>query len=294
MSSMKISKAIIPVAGLGTRMLPATKEIPKELLPILDKPLIQHVVDEVVSSGINEIIFITRMNKSEVFKHFIKNSELENFLINKKKKNLLKKFPNNALKNTKFFYVNQDKPKGLGHAILAAEKFIKNESFAVFLPDEFLITRYLETDFKRMIKNFLSSGKSQILVEKVPKKLVSQYGIVDLAQNSLSIKNNVDILDIEEKPQINKAPSRNRVVGRYILPVEIFDYLKITKPGIANEIQLTDAIRKFLKNNKNSFQATLSNSDIFDCGSLKGFVGANIALGLQNKELKKYIKEIIS
>ena len=294
MSSMKISKAIIPVAGLGTRMLPATKEIPKELLPILDKPLIQHVVDEVVSSGINEIIFITRKNKSEVFKHFIKNSELENFLINKKKKNLLKKFPNNALKNTKFFYVNQDKPKGLGHAILAAEKFIKNESFAVFLPDEFLITRYLETDFKRMIKNFLSSGKSQILVEKVPKKLVSQYGIVDLAQNSLSIKNNVDILDIEEKPQINKAPSRNRVVGRYILPVEIFDYLKITKPGIANEIQLTDAIRKFLKNNKNSFQATLSNSDIFDCGSLKGFVGANIALGLQNKELKKYIKEIIS
>ena len=121
----------------------------------------------------------------------------------------------------KFFYVNQDKPKGLGHAILAAEKFIKNESFAVFLPDEFLITRYLETDFKRMIKNFLSSGKSQILVEKVPKKLVSQYGIVDLAQNSLSRKNNVDILDIEEKPQINKAPSRNRVVGRYILPVEI-------------------------------------------------------------------------
>ncbi len=291
---MKISKAIIPVAGLGTRMLPATKEIPKELLPILDKPLIQHVVDEVVSSGINEIIFITRKNKTEVYKHFLKNSELENFLINKKKKNLLKKFPNNALKNTKFFYVNQDKPKGLGHAILAAEKFIKNESFAVFLPDEFLITKYLETDFKRMIKNFLSSGKSQILVEKVPKKLVSQYGIVDLAKNSLSIKNNVDILDIEEKPQINKAPSRNRVVGRYILPVEIFDYLKITKPGIANEIQLTDAIKKFLKNNKNSFQATLSNSDIFDCGSLKGFVGANIALGLQNKELKKYIKEIIS
>ena len=291
---MKISKAIIPVAGLGTRMLPATKEIPKELLPILDKPLIQHVVDEAVSSGINEIIFITRKNKTEVYKHFLKNSELENFLINKKKKNLLKKFPNNALKNTKFFYVNQDKPKGLGHAILAAEKFIKNESFAVFLPDEFLITKYLGTDFKRMIKNFLSSGKSQILVEKVPKKLVSQYGIVDLAKNSLSIKNNVDILDIEEKPQINKAPSRNRVVGRYILPVEIFDYLKITKPGIANEIQLTDAIKKFLKNNKNSFQATLSNSDIFDCGSLRGFVGANIALGLQNKELKKYIKEIIS
>tara|TARA_B100001093_G_scaffold503230_1_gene557332 strand:+ start:339 stop:1223 length:885 start_codon:yes stop_codon:yes gene_type:complete len=290
----RITKAIIPVAGLGTRMLPATKEIPKELLPILDKPLIQHVVEEAVSAGISEIIFVTRKGKNEIKRHFLKNVDLEDFLIKYKKKEILKKFPNNFLKKIKYFSVYQKEPLGLGDAILTAKKFIKEESFAVFLPDEFLMPKNLKKDFQRMIERYQSSGKSQILVEEIPKKLVSQYGIVKLSQGKLTPNKSLDISDIEEKPNPSESPSRNRVVGRYILPVKIFEYIKTTKPGKSNEIQLTDAIKKFLKENNNSFQATLSNSDIFDCGSIKGFVGANIALGSKDKKIKNYLKEIIN
>lgn len=289
----KITKAVIPVAGLGTRMLPVTKEIPKELLPVLDKPVIQHVVEEAVSAGISEIIFVTRKGKNGIKRHFLKNEELENFLIKDKKTEILKKFPNNSLKKIKYFFVYQKEPLGLGDAILTAKKFIKNESFAVFLPDEFLMPKNSKKDFQRMIERYQSSGKSQILVEEIPKKLVSQYGIVKLFQGKLTFNKSLDISDIVEKPNQTESPSRNRVVGRYILPVEIFEHIKTIKPDKGNEIQLTDAIKKFLNENNHSFQATLSDSDIFDCGSPKGFVGANIALGSKDKKIKNYIKEII-
>ena len=292
MNLKNISKAIIPVAGLGTRMLPITKEVPKELLPIFDKPLIQHVVEEAVSVGISEIIFVKREGKNLVKDYFSKNTELEKSLKRKKKDEIIKRFPNHFLKKIKFSYINQKKPLGLGDAILTAKDFIQNESFAVFLPDELLISKNLKLDFERMIDNHLLNGKSQILVEKISRNLVSQYGIVKLQNNKLTLKEPADIVDIIEKPSFKEAPSKNRVVGRYILSAKIFENLLNTKPGKNNEIQLTDAIKDCLNKNKLSFQATLSNSEIYDCGSLKGFVGANIALSLKDRKIKKYIKEI--
>lgn len=290
----KISKAVIPVAGLGTRMLPVTKELPKELLPILSKPLIQHIVEEAIEAGISEIIFITRNGKEAVKNHFDNNYELESYLNEKGKKDILKKLPNYIFKKIHFFSVLQKKPLGLGHAILTAEHIIQNESFAVLLPDEFLISKNKNSDLKRMLSNFKTFNQNQILVEKVPKKNISQYGVVKVRANKLTINNPQNIIDIVEKPLLKDAFSNKRVVGRYIFSSSIFKYLKKTKPGKDNEIQLTDSIKEKIIKEKNSFQATLSNSEIYDCGSLKGFVGANIALGLKDKALKKHIMESLN
>lgn len=290
----KISKAVIPVAGLGTRMLPVTKELPKELLPILSKPLIQHIVEEAIEAGISEIIFITRNGKEAIKNHFDNNYELESYLNEKGKKDVLKKLPNYIFKKIHFFSVLQKKPLGLGHAILTAEHIIQNESFAVLLPDEFLISKNKNSDLKRMLSNYKTFNQNQILVEKVPKKNTSQYGVVKLRANKLTINNPQNIIDIVEKPLLKDALSNKRVVGRYIFSSSIFKYLKKTKPGKDNEIQLTDSIKEKIIKEKNSFQATLSNSEIYDCGSLKGFVGANIALGLKDKALKKHIMESLN
>ena len=289
----KITKAVIPVAGLGTRMLPATKEIPKELLPILDKPIIQYIVVEAVNAGISEIIFVTNASKETIKNHFKQNLTLEKYLKEKKKKDTLSKFPNYLFKKINFSSVLQKAPLGLGHAILAAEKKIKNENFAVFLPDEFLVSKTDKSDFNRMLDNYSKTSKNQILVEKVPKKIISNYGVVKLKSNKISVTKPENILDIIEKPLYRDAPSDKRVVGRYILPNIIFKFLKKTKPGADNEIQLTDALRKMILQNSDSFQATLSESKIFDCGSMKGFVGANIAMGLKDKDLKKHIMETL-
>ena len=291
---MKISKAVIPVAGLGTRMLPATKEVPKELMPILDKPLIQHVVNEAASSGIKEIIFVTRPGKKSVTKYFSINQELESYLIKKKKSTIKRKLPNKIFKNIQFFSVVQKEPLGLGHAILSSQKIIKDEPFVVLLPDELLISKTKMLDLKLMINNFKNFKKYQILVEKVSKKLISNYGVVDLKKSDLTFTRPSLIKDIIEKPKANLAPSNKRVIGRYLLPGSIFKYLKKVKPGKDNEIQLTDAIKKMIFEEDNCFQATLSNSIVYDCGSVKGFIGANIAMAMKGKSLKKYLKEIIN
>ena len=222
---MKISKAVIPVAGLGTRMLPAPKEVPKELMPILDKPLIQHVVNEAASSGIKEIIFVTRPGKESVKKYFSINQELESYLI-KKKSTIKRKLPNKIFKNIQFFSVVQKEPLGLGHAILSSQKIIKDEPFVVLLPDELLISKTKMLDLKLMINNFKNFKKYQILVEKVSKKLISNYGVVDLKKSDLTFTRPSLIKDIIEKPKANLAPSNKRVIGRYLLPGSIFKYLK--------------------------------------------------------------------
>lgn len=291
---MKISKAVIPVAGLGTRMLPATKEVPKELMPILDKPLIQHVVNEAASSGIKEIIFVTRPGKKSVKKYFGINQELESYLVKKKKSTIKRKLPNKIFKNIQFISVVQKEPLGLGHAILSSQKIIQDEPFVVLLPDELLISKTKILDLKLMINNFKNFKKYQILVEKVSKKLISNYGVVDLKKSDLTITRPSLIKDIIEKPKANLAPSNKRVIGRYLLPGSIFKYLEKVKPGKDNEIQLTDAIKKMIFEEDNCFQATLSNSMVYDCGSVKGFIGANIAMAMKDKSLKKYLKEIIN
>lgn len=293
MEENKVSKAIIPVAGLGTRMLPATKAIPKELLPILNKPIIQYVVEEAISAGIKEIIFITRSGKGAIENHFDVNYELEHILEKKGKKRILKSVNNLIPNNVKISSIRQDKPLGLGHAIHCAKHIINKEPFAVLLPDEILLSNHQSKDFSEMLKFFQKSGKGQVLVEKVPKKLVSNYGVVDVKKKIIKPLSSSSIYELIEKPRSNSSPSNLRIVGRYILPYEIMIILSTIKKGKDGEIQLTDALDFFIKKNPASLEAFLSNSHIFDCGSKEGFLSANIAFAARDKKLHKYIKQNI-
>lgn len=290
----KVKKAIIPVAGYGTRMLPATKAVAKELLPILDIPLIQKIIEEAADGGIEEIILVTRSGKEAIENHLDNNFELETLLKKNNKQKILKKFPKYLLSNINFLSIRQENPKGLGHAIFSALPALKEgEPFAVFLPDEFLLPKGKDIDFKKMMDNYLYSGNGQLLVEKVSKKIISNYGVVDINKAPISIIKSKEVKNVIEKPEFNKVPSNLRIVGRYILPYEIMNLLSNLKPGKNKEIQLTDAIKKLLKEGY-MLEANLSNSRIFDCGSLKGFLGANIAVASQDKKMKKYLKEILN
>ena len=290
----KVKKAIIPVAGYGTRMLPATKAVPKELLPILDIPLIQKIIEEAVEGGIEEIILITRSGKEAIENHLDNNFELETLLKKTNKHKTLKKFPRFLLKNINFLSIRQESPRGLGHAIFSALPALEEgEPFAVFLPDEFLLPKGKDIDFKKMMDNYFNSGNGQLLVEKIPKKNITNYGVVDIRNSSISVIKNKEVIDVVEKPSLKQAPSNLRIVGRYILPYEIMKFLSKLKPGKNKEIQLTDAIKKLLLTKDFKLEANLSNSSIFDCGSLKGFLGANIAMAAQDRKMKKYLKEIL-
>ena len=291
--SIKVKKAIIPVAGLGTRMLPATKAIPKELLPILDKPLIQIVVEEAIQGGIEEIIFVTRSGKEAIENHFDVNFELEHKLETSGKKKILKNLKNSITKKVKITSIRQEEALGLGHAILCANHLINDEPFAVLLPDEILMPKEDSHDFAEMLSYYEKSGKGQILVEKVSKKMISNYGVVDINGSSIRKSISASISKLVEKPKQHKSPSNLRIVGRYILPFKIMSILLKQKKGKDGEIQLTDALDNLVKNHPSTLQAFLSNSDIFDCGSKKGFFGANLAMALRDKDMKKYIKEIV-
>ena len=291
---MQIRKAIIPVAGLGTRMLPATKAIPKELLPILDKPLIQYVVEEAISAGIKEIILVTRPGKEALENHFDVNFELEYFLERKGKKKILKSIKNVIPKNIKISSVKQDRALGLGHAILCASHLVDmGEPFAVLLPDEFLLKTSSLSDFSQMIENFKREKKSQILVEKIKLSETHQYGIVNLNNKRFNKSNYLEISGFVEKPPTHKAPSNYRIVGRYILPYEVFSIIKKLPLGKDGEIQLTDSLNILVENKKKNFEAFLSKAKIFDCGTKKGFIGANIAMAKKDKEIFNYVRQIL-
>ena len=292
MVETKVTRAVIPVAGLGTRMLPATKAIPKELLPIIDKPIIQHVVEEAIFAGINEIIFITRSGKEAIENHFDFNYELEHRLKSKKEKNILKSLKGVIPKNVKISSIRQEDAFGLGHAISCAEHLLKKEPFAVLLPDEYLLSNDKVHDLMRMVKDFNSSSSGQILLEKIGPNEVSNFGIVNLKGKSKLRENKIDIADLNEKPKKSSNKINYRIVGRYILPYEIINILKKEKPNISKEIQLTDALNAFIKNN-GKLEGLISCSKIFDCGSKKGFIGANIARALCDKEMKNYITKIL-
>ena len=289
----KIRKAIIPVAGLGTRMLPATKAIPKELLPIVNKPLIQYVVEEAIKAGITEIILITRSGKEAIENHFDSNFELEKRLELVNKKKILRTIKNVLPKNIKIISIRQEDALGLGHAILCAENLIKNEIFAVLLPDEFIISDSNTNDLKRMKDLCLKNNNGQILVEKAPKRDISKYGVIDIKNKKIKINGRNIIKGTVEKPIEKKIPSSYRIIGRYILPPEIIKFLKKEKKDRHGEIQLTPAIDKLINNTNIQIEAVLSNSKVYDCGSKKGFLGANIAVAFKDKILKNYLKEEI-
>lgn len=280
-----IKKAILPVAGFGTRFLPATKAIPKEMLPIIDKPLIEYAVEEAVDAGIEEIIFITSHTKIAIENHFDTNFELEEKLNENNKHEYIELINPKKFKNIRFTYVRQKSQKGLGDAISHASHLIKDESFAVILADDLIFSD--ESCLQQLIKIHENTQASVIGVNEVESDDISKYGVIDpiFEEGKITIKN------IIEKPKTSDAPSNLAVVGRYILNNNIFKYLDKVKEDASNEIQLTDAIKLMLED----FQITACKYKgiKFDCGSKKGFVAATVFKGLNDEDIKKTINELI-
>lgn len=295
MSQNKVRKAVIPVAGLGTRMLPATKAIPKEMLPIVDKPLIQYIVNECANAGITEIVLVTHSSKNAIENHFDTSFELESTLEKRVKRQLLDEVQSICPKDVTIMHVRQGVAKGLGHAVLTARAVVGNEPFAVVLPDV-LIDEYA-SDLKNenlsaMLQRFDSTGVSQIMVEPVPESLVENYGIVNCNGDELEPGNASRIKEIIEKPQKDKAPSNLAVVGRYILSEKAWDLLEFTPPGAGNEIQLTDAIASLIK--LEPVEAFHMTGKSHDCGSKIGYMRAFVEYGLHHQEVGKSFQEVIN
>ncbi|EOB7317817.1 UTP--glucose-1-phosphate uridylyltransferase GalU [Staphylococcus aureus] len=284
----KIKKAIIPAAGLGTRFLPATKAMPKEMLPILDKPTIQYIVEEAARAGIEDIIIVTGRHKRAIEDHFDSQKELEMVLKEKGKSELLEKVQySTELAN--IFYVRQKEQKGLGHAISSARQFIGNEPFAVLLGDDIVESEVPAV--KQLIDVYEETGHSVIGVQEVPEADTHRYGIIDpLTKNGRQY----EVKKFVEKPAQGTAPSNLAIMGRYVLTPEIFDYLKTQKEDAGNEIQLTDAIERM--NNDNQVYAYDFEGERYDVGEKLGFVKTTIEYALKDdsmrEELTRFIKEL--
>ncbi|HCZ8727640.1 TPA: UTP--glucose-1-phosphate uridylyltransferase GalU [Staphylococcus aureus] len=284
----KIKKAIIPAAGLGTRFLPATKAMSKEMLPILDKPTIQYIVEEAARAGIEDIIIVTGRHKRAIEDHFDSQKELEMVLKEKGKSELLEKVQySTELAN--IFYVRQKEQKGLGHAISSARQFIGNEPFAVLLGDDIVESEVPAV--KQLIDVYEETGHSVIGVQEVPEADTHRYGIIDpLTKNGRQY----EVKKFVEKPAQGTAPSNLAIMGRYVLTPEIFDYLKTQKEGAGNEIQLTDAIERM--NNDNQVYAYDFEGERYDVGEKLGFVKTTIEYALKDdsmrEELTRFIKEL--
>ncbi|WP_419724447.1 UTP--glucose-1-phosphate uridylyltransferase GalU [Pasteurella multocida] len=291
-------KAIIPVAGLGTRMLPATKAIPKEMLTLVDKPLIQYVVNECVAAGMKEIVLVTHSSKNAIENHFDISFELETMLEKRVKRQLLDEVRSICPKNVTIMHVRQGNAKGLGHAVLCGRPLVGNEPFAVILPDVLLAD--FSADQKRenlaaMVKRFEETQTSQIMVAPVAEKEVSSYGIVDCGGADLKGGESTKIHSIVEKPSLDKAPSNLAVVGRYVFSAAIWDLLEKTPIGVGDEIQLTDAIDILIE--KEVVEAFHMTGKSFDCGDKIGYMQAFVEYGLQHDKLgqqfKAYLQQLV-
>lgn len=288
-------KVIIPVAGLGTRMLPATKAIPKEMLPVVDKPMIQYVVNEAIAAGVKEIVLVTHSSKNSVENHFDKSFELEATLEARVKRQLLEDIQSICPPDVTIISVRQGEPKGLGHAVLCALPVIGDNDFAVILPDVLIddAKSNLKTDnLAEMIANFKEQGRSQILVEKVPKDAISNYGVVDIKQKTLKPGETSKIHNMVEKPNTEDAPSDLAVVGRYVLNKDIWGLLERTPLGAGGEIQLTDAIEMLIEKS-GKVDAYCLKGKSHDCGSKMGLMRANIEYGLRHPELGQKMAEML-
>ena len=279
----KIKKVIFPVAGLGTRFLPATKVSPKEMLPIVDKPLIQHAAEEAINSGINQLIFIIGRTKNAIIDHFDSAPELENELILKKKNALLKIVKKIVPKNVNCFFVRQDTPSGLGHAIHCAKNIIQDDPFAVVLADDLIKSKV--PCLKQMIDMYYQKQSSIISVETINKKDSDKYGIIEPKRK---IGNLYNIKSIVEKPSPKNAKTNIAVVGRFILTPAIFSKIEKSKPGAGNEIQLTDAISDLMKDE--DVYGYQFEGKRFDCGSKIGYLKASVEYALEHSEVKKDFK----
>ena len=264
----------------------ATKSTPKEMLPIIDKPLVQYAVEEAIKIGIEEIIFITNPSKYSIKNHFDKSLLLEEKLIKSGKFDFVEKLNPSEFNDIKFTYINQQEQKGLGHAILLAEDFINNEHFAVLLPDDLFFSE--KSCLMQLDEVYRQTNSSVIAVNKIDAHNIHKYGVI-----KPGFVNNraIEVLDIVEKPKYEDAPSDIAVCGRYILNSSIFKYLNKTSPDSGEEIQLTDAIKMMLKDE--SVYACVYQGEKFDCGSKKGFVEATLTISLRDPEIKDEIKDFI-
>lgn len=283
---MKVRKAVIPAAGLGTRFLPATKSQPKEMLPIVDKPTIQYIIEEAAAAGVEDIIVVTGRNKRSIEDHFDRSIELELELERKGKEDLLqivKAIPEIA----NIHFIRQKQPLGLGHAVLTASHFIGNEPFAVLLGDDVVVSR--KPVLRQMVEVFNEYKTSILGVQEVADEVVPKYGIVDgriVDENIFKVKNLV------EKPALEVAPSRIAILGRYILTPTIFSYLETQEPGAGGEIQLTDGLKRLALNE--AMYAYIFSGHRYDVGTKIGFLQANIEFALRNPEIAGDLKNYLA
>lgn len=285
----KITKAILPVAGFGTRFLPVTKALPKEMLPIVDKPIIQYLVEEAVNAGIREIIFVTGRGKRSIEDHFDDSFELEHNLVEKHKHELLKEIYQIS-RLAKFAYVRQPKPLGDGHAISCARHLIGNEPCAILFGDDIIDSGV--PCIKQLMDVYDKYGDPVIALEKVPKSEVSKYGVV----KGVKIEpKTYQLEDIVEKPKVEDAPSDLTIVGKYVITKEVFDALEDINPGKDGEIRLADALKAVLAKNKPVYGLEFE-GERYDCGSKLGLLRANVDFALKHKDLngdfRKYLKSL--
>lgn len=285
---MKVTKAVIPAAGLGTRVLPATKAQPKEMLTIVDKPSLQYIIEELVEAGIQDIIIVTGRNKNSIEDHFDFSYELEHTLKKDGKLELLNKVDSiSSMAN--ICYVRQNHPLGLGHAILKAKPFVGDEPFVIALGDD-IVYNEEKPVASQLIENYAKYESSIVGCQEVRQEDVSKYGIVKPSKK-LDDKT-VEMEDFIEKPSLEEAPSKLACLGRYLLTPKIFDYLENTKPGKGGEIQLTDAILDMLKNGE-KVVAYEFDGKRYDIGNKFGLLKANIEFGLRNEETKEELKNYL-
>ncbi|MCX8076851.1 MAG: UTP--glucose-1-phosphate uridylyltransferase GalU [Aquificaceae bacterium] len=286
---MEVRKAVLPVAGWGTRFLPATKAMPKEMFPIIDKPVIQFIVEECLDAGIDNIIFVTGRHKRPIEHHFDINTDLEKHLENCGKTQLLKNIMEiSRLVNP--IYIRQKEQLGLGHAVLVSEPTVGYEPFIVCLGD--VILKDEESVLTKMMEVYRRFGKSVIAVFEVEEREVSKYGIID----GRHIERDIHIIDdLIEKPKIEEAPSRLAIVGRYLFTPKIFEKLKVTPPGRGGEIQLTDAIKLLLE--EEAVYAIKINSKVYDTGTPMGYLQTMIEFALQREDIRddltKYLRGLL-
>lgn len=290
--SGKVTKAVIPVAGLGTRMLPATKAIPKEMLPLVDKPLIQYIVNECAAAGITEVIFVTHSSKNSIENHFDTSFELEAILEKRVKRQLLAEIQSICPPNVTTYSVRQGLAKGLGHAVLSAYPLVENEPFAVVLPDVILDeyhSNLKKDNLAAMIANYHQTKHSQVMVEPVPKDKVTSYGIVDCNGARITAGQCALMSGVIEKPGIESAPSNQSIVGRYVFSEKIWPLLANTNPGTGDEIQLTDAIAELIKYDPVDAYCIVGKSH--DCGNKLGYVQAFIEYALRHPAMEDDVKD---
>lgn len=287
----KIRKAVIPAAGFGTRFLPETKAMPKEMLPIVDKPTIQYIVEEILASGIQEILIISGHAKRAIEDHFDSSPELEQHLKESGKEDLLAQI--RKISDIKVHYVRQPYMRGLGDAILCAKEFIDDEPFGVILGDDIVYTGTGEPALKQLMDRYYETGSTVIGCQVVPENKVSSYGIIqgEKTENPDMLR----VVDMIEKPSIKEAPSRFAALGRYVITPDVFDILEMTRPGKGGEIQLTDALRVLARSGK--VYAYNFKGQRYDTGNKLGYLKAVVEFALRREELgadfRAYLKEIV-